>query len=128
MKTILTYSTLILLLLLTSCEGSDTYRGSWKALTSQGDKTVITFSPDKMNLKTESGEEASYDYTQNGFHFLDGKHTYDIKLKNGLGYQITFPLKGNKEKGYIADEFGNILYVIGKKDYCSDEDIHEILK
>lgn len=123
MRNIAALLVLVVTLLLTGCEGSDTYQGSWKASSANGNKNVITFFPKEMKLKTETGEEKTFTYSQNSVSIKNGKRSYGINLNNGLSYKIGFPIRGNTEKGYIADENDNILYIIGKDHYYTYNDI-----
>ena len=54
-------------LLLGACSGSESYRGAWKAVASDGSKAEITFAEKSFTIKDEKGKETVYEYTQNQY-------------------------------------------------------------
>ncbi|MFA0964458.1 hypothetical protein AB9P05_21810 [Roseivirga sp. BDSF3-8] len=124
MKQAITLIVLLFVLFLTACEGSDVYQGEWMAVDGEGGKAQISFTPNSMTITGESGESGEWEYTQNSVAIENGMRTYGINLDNGLSYSIVFPVKGNTQKGAIADQNGQIIYIIGRNDYLSYDDVY----
>ena len=116
---------IICFIILTSCEGSDSYQGNWKALDSKGKKYEITFSPDNFTIKDSSGKSTKYAYIQNSFKHENSIDTYGIRLNDGRGYEIYFP-KNDESVGLIKDENGSQMFTISRKDYITYEDIYKL--
>jgi len=117
---------LLVLLILASCSGSDTYRGLWKATDPDGNKFEINFEAKSFTLKDSLGKTHSYDYTQNSVKTENGVETYGIKLSDGRGYQLRFPNADDESVGLVFDENGNGLYTISRTDYIKYEDIYKL--
>lgn len=116
----------ILLSFLSACSGSETYRGSWKAVQMDGKKFGIVFEAKSFSVKDSSGSIEKYDYTQNSVNINNGVKTYGIKLKDGRGYEIHFPNSNNESTGIIKDENGNPTFTISRTDYLKYEDIYKL--
>jgi hypothetical protein len=56
-----------LLLLLCSCDGSDDYQGTWKALDSKGKKFEIIFEARLFSIIDSTRTIKNYPYTQHSF-------------------------------------------------------------
>lgn len=118
-----THLTLIMLsILLLSCSGSDTYQGQWKAIDNEGNKIEINFEPKTMTFNTDK----EYKYTQNQVNIKNGVTTYGINLSDGRSYSIRFPLKNDDSKAVILDENENIMYVMGRLDYITQEELYRL--
>jgi hypothetical protein len=113
-------------LILISCSGSNTYRGNWKAMTLNGEKVDIVFAEKKLTISDSLKESVTVDYTQNSVNIENSVKTYGIKLNDGRGYQINFPLANNENVGLIKDENGNVIYSISRIDYVKYEDIYKL--
>lgn len=115
----------ILTILLVSCEGSKTYRGSWKAMDAQGKKVEIIFDAKSFVIKDSIGQ-SKYEYRQNSIEINNSVRTYKIQISDGRNYQINFPNSNNESEGLIKDENGNLLYTIGRDKYTKYEDIYKL--
>lgn len=115
---------LLVTLLLFSCEASDSIQGDWKALNANGEKFEIHFSPNKLSIKSDDGEN-SYGFNQTGIKYENSTYTYSISLDDGRGYQIYFPKK-DKLIGLILDENGTPLYTIGRQGFVKYEEIYKL--
>ncbi|MCD8741866.1 hypothetical protein LT679_14715 [Mucilaginibacter roseus] len=116
----------LIAIFLMSCSGSDAYRGEWKGMTPSGEKVKITFEAKKFTIKDSTQKGKTYDYTQNSVSIKNGVKTYGIKLGDGRGYRVHFPVAGNESIGIILAESGTILYSISRKDYTKIDDIYSL--
>ena len=126
MKNVIILGLFAITTILTSCEGSDVYRGEWKAVNVEGLKSEITFTEDQMTLSNKDGDSGTWEYSQNSVSIENGTRSYGIKLENGLNYRITFPIKDNVERGAISDQNDRIIYLIGRNGHYSYEDVFGI--
>ncbi|MFH6942566.1 hypothetical protein [Flavobacterium sp. FlaQc-50] len=120
------------IILVSSCEGSDSFQGKWKALNLKGEKYEITFSPKEIAIKDSLGKSIKHSYVQSGA----GHHgssdmsidTYKILLDNGQNYKIHFP-KNNESIGLILmviNENESLMFTISRKNYLTYEDINKL--
>jgi hypothetical protein len=116
----------VLIVFLVGCSGSESYRGSWKAMDANGAKYEIFFDAKSFTVKDSTGKSEKYDYTQNSVKIENSLKTYGIKLGDGRGYQINFPNARNETLGLIKDENGNPIYTISRNAYTSYEDIYKL--
>jgi hypothetical protein len=114
-----------MLLILLSCEGSDSYQGKWKALDLKGNKFEIVFSPKSFSIKDSSGKSHRHKYAQNSVKSENSIETYGILLEDGRGYQIYFPKK-EESVGLILDENGVQMYTISRNDFTTYEEIYRL--
>lgn len=126
MKKVSIFSLLLVIITMISCSGSETYRGSWKALDVEGNKFEIIFDAKSFVIKDSLGKSTKFEYTQNSVKTENFVETYGIKLSDGRGYQINFPNSKDESIGLIFDENGNGLYTISRKDYIKYEDIYKL--
>ena len=126
MKNLKIFSLALLLSILVSCSGSDTYRGLWKATDPNGNKFEITFDAKSFVIKDTLGKSNSYEYTQNSVKTENSVETYGIKLDDGRGYQINFPNAKDESVGLIFDQNGKGLYTISRDAYISYDDIYKL--
>lgn len=115
-----------LALLMFACSGSDTYRGSWKAMDASGAKYEIVFDANNFSVKDSAGKTSSYKYTQNSVHINNSVETYGIKLDDGRGYKVTFPIAADETKGLILSESGEAVYSINRNDYTNPADLYKL--
>lgn len=113
------------LILLTSCEGSDSYQGKWKAMNSKGEKFEIFFYPKSFSIKDSLGKSQEYNYTQNSIKSENSIKSYGILLEDGRRYLIYFPLK-DESIGLIKDENGEQMFTISRKKHITYEDIYKL--
>ncbi len=126
MKNIKHILVLFILVLLTACSGSETYRGDWKAINAVGEKYTVTFSENSFVVTAEDGEATTFKYTQNKVNITNGVETYGIKLDDGRNYQLNFPLADDESVGVLLDANNNVLYSISRTDYITYEDIYAL--
>jgi hypothetical protein len=115
----------LMLIFLQACSGSETYRGLWKATNSKGEKLQITFDAKSFSVKDSLGETSNYEYTQNSVSINNSIETYRIKLSDGRGYFIKFPIANDESRGIIKDAEGKMVYMIGRNEFIYYEDIYE---
>ena len=122
---ILSFS-LLVLLVFSACDGSDTYRGKWKATDSEGAHYEIFFKENSFTVKPDSGKIKTFGYTQNSINIENSKTTYGIQLDDGRNYQIIFPFDDDDTKGIINDGNSQLLYTISRNKYITYEDIYKL--
>lgn len=113
----------ILPVIFVGCNGSDTYRGWWKATDSNGAKFELFFNAKDFTVRNSSGKKEKFEYSQNSVQIENAVSTYGIQLDDGRNYQINFPKSNDESMGIIKDENGNPIYTIGRKDFVKHEDI-----
>lgn len=116
---------LFTIILLFSCEGSNTYQGKWKAMNSNGEKFEIIFTPKTLSIKDSLGKVKKYNYKQNSIKSENAIETYGIILEDGRGYLIYFPLK-DESIGLIKDENDKQMFSISRKNYITYEEIYKL--
>lgn len=114
---------LFVLVLLTACSGSETYRGDWKAANAEGEHYIVNFQEKSFSVTGEDNETNTFEYSQNQVNISNGVETYGIKLGDGRNYQLNFPLADDESVGILLDANGNLLYTISRTDYMSYDDI-----
>jgi hypothetical protein len=126
MKATLQVCCMLLLIVLSACSGSDTYRGDWKAKDISGNKWDMHFDAKTFTLKNDQGLKEQYNYSQVSVKFENSIRSYGIKLKDGRAFRITFPIPGNTDKGIIHHETtSEAVYSIGRNEYV---DFAELIK
>lgn len=126
MRNILYISLFAFTLTLSSCEGSDIYRGKWKATNGDGIQSEISFTPTEMTIIERTGDSGKWEYSQNSVNIESGRRKYGIQLEDGPTYTIIFPIKDNQERGAILDENAQIAFIIGRTEYYSYDDVFGI--
>lgn len=111
--------------LLFSCEGSDVYRGEWKAVDTDNEKLTLSFEAKSFSISYPDGELEKRDYTQNQVSIENGVKTFGIKSE-GRTFKLHFPISGDESKGTFQDENGKIIYTIGRTDYITYDDLYGI--
>jgi hypothetical protein len=112
-----------IILILISCEGSDVYRGEWKAIDTEGEKAEILFTADQITISPENGEQVIWEYSQNSVSIENGRRSYGINVDQGASFRIVFPIKNDQEKGAIADQNNRIVYIIGRNNFYTYEEV-----
>jgi hypothetical protein len=116
----------ILAIVLVGCSGSESYRGSWKALNSKGAKFELFFDAKKFTIKDSLGKVQKYEFSQNSVSIENSVSTYGIQLEDGREYEINFPNSKDESLGLMKDENGTPIYTIGRKNYIKYEDIFKL--
>ena len=116
----------LFLLILSSCSGSKTYQGKWKATDPSGKKFDIEFSPKSFTIKDETGDSSNFEYTQNSIKIENSIETYGIQLGDGRVYQIHFPIATDESIGVILDGAGNLNYTIDRSEYKTLQDVYKL--
>lgn len=116
----------VLLVILASCSGSDTYQGKWKATDAAGNKFEIDFAPKSFTIKGGNGDSTLHEYTQHSIQIENSVETYGISLEDGRAYKIHFPIAHDESRGFIGDANGNVLYTISRTEYTTHEEIYRL--
>lgn len=111
---------------LVSCNGSETYRGDWKATDPKGSQYDINFQENTFTLRDATGAETQYDYTQNEVSNDNGVMTYGIKLGDGRKLQIRFPFDADQTKGFLLDANNHVMYTISRDRYMKYEEVYQL--
>jgi hypothetical protein len=126
MKKIKLIFTLLLMALLYSCGGSESFQGKWKALDLKGNKYEITFTEHKVSIKDSLGKLTTQSYFQTSVGHVGSSNNfpdnYEIILNNGIKYQIFFP-KEEQNCGLIR--YGNGIFSISRKGYLTVDEINK---
>lgn len=117
---------ILFVLILSSCSGSDTYQGKWKATNPEGKKFEIEFLPKNFKIKDEAGDSSNFAYTQHSVEIKNFVETYGIKLNDGRTYSIHFPLAEDESVGVMIDGAGNPVYTICRNEYKTLDDIYKL--
>lgn len=116
----------LFLIVLSGCEGSDTYQGNWKATDEKGNKFDITFSPKSFSIKDSTGGTSDFEYKQHSVEINNFVETYGISLDDGRNYIIHFPIASTESKSIIGDGNGKIMYTISRDEYLIYDDLHKL--
>lgn len=117
---------LVLLPFLTACKGSDVYRGTWKALDRNGNKSEIVFDANSFAIKQPNGQVETFSYTQNSVLIRNSTRQYGIKLKDGRSFYVIFPIADNTSKAYITLGTMEAVYTIGRADYVPFDELFKM--
>ncbi len=109
-----------IIILFTSCSGSETYRGKWFGTGPNEEVVEFIFEENKFVL-LEGDSQKEYEYSQNSVKFENSSETYGIKTDDGKTFQLHFPSESTK--GAFLDSNGNILYIIGREKGVKYEDV-----
>ena len=116
---------IITIIILFSCEASESLKGNWKALDINGEKFEIKIVSNNFSIADSTGKIMKYKFRQTGIKYENSLYTYSITLDDGRGYQIYFP-KEDESVGLIKDENGKQMFTIGKKEYIRYDDIYKL--
>ncbi|WP_121965830.1 hypothetical protein [Myroides sp. N17-2] len=128
MKKLITLFTILLSILLTSCSGSDVYRGQWYATNADGEQFTILFDENNFKVTNQNKETEEYPYSQNTYKSSNSVVTYGIKLKDGRNLSIHFPIAKNDQVGYIMSPQDQIIFTISRTGYTNKDDIYKLGK
>jgi hypothetical protein len=126
MKKITFFFLLLVAFCFLRCSGSETYRGSWKAMDLKGNKWDILFKDHYFTIKDSIGKSVKYHYNQHSVSIENGVSTYGISLKDGRKFIIHFPNANNQGVGLLKDENGVPLYTLSKGSYLRYEDLYKL--
>lgn len=116
---------LLVVLLLNSCTGSDTYRGAWKATDTEGNEFEIVFNEKDFSI-FNAFDTVNYAYHQHSVRIRNSVETYGINVKNNGSLQIEFPIAGDESKGAILDKNNYVVYLISRKEFLAYDDIYGV--
>lgn len=120
-------SSLLIFMSIIGCSGSANYRGNWKAMDMKGNKWDMVFDENRFTISNNKGIVETYDYIQTSIKIENAVKSFGIKLKDGRGFIITFPLPKNNAKGIINHEStSEALYTIGRSDYVSFQELMKL--
>ncbi|MGL4584294.1 MAG: hypothetical protein ACRCVU_15100 [Flavobacterium sp.] len=128
MKKLITIFTILFSILLTSCSGSDVYRGQWYATNADGEQFTILFDENNFKVTNQNKETEEYPYTQNTYKSSNAVVTYGIKLKDERSLLIHFPIAKNDQVGYIMSPQNQIIFTISRTGYTNKDDIYKLGK
>lgn len=119
---------LFALVILSSCSGSDVYRGNWKATDAEGKKYEINFEPKKFSIKNQDGKIDTFEYTQNSVKIENSVTTYGIQVNDGRTYSIFFPIANDTSKGVILFQNNQPVYTISRSSYIQYKELYTLNK
>ncbi|SHM57513.1 hypothetical protein [Myroides odoratimimus] len=118
MKKLLLLFGLVLCTLLSSCSGSDTYQGEWKATDENNKHFTITFEKRKYTITSEDGQVSTHNYTEFEHHTINSIETYGIRMiEEGKELYIHFPIKNNNVIAFIQTKGKQVLYTLSRDAY-----------
>jgi len=126
MKNFITTILLSFVLLLTGCQGADTYQGTWKATGPNGKKVELNFEPKSFTVKDSTGKVSTYQYTQNSVKVENSVTIYGIQLGDGRVYRIFFPFANDISKGVIMFKNNEPIYTISRSSYITYKDLYKL--
>ena len=126
MKSIFVLCSFSVFFLITSCSGSENYRGDWKATDPKGNKYEINFQEKSFSIQDGSGEKTQYEYTQNEVQNDNGIISYGIQLGDGRKLQVRFPFDTDQTKGFILDANNHVMYTIARDRYMRYEEVYKL--
>lgn len=124
MKSIVLAIISAIVLVISSCSGSDVYRGIWKAVNSEGEKYELNFSETNLVVTDSLGESKDYGYKQFSVEISNGIRNYGIELSDGRSYNIIFPIPEDGSTAVIQGSNEQLLYTLGREKYVSFEEIY----
>lgn len=113
--------------MLSSCKGSDTYRGEWKVTGINGERFVFHFLEKSLVTTATSGIPDTVGYIQNAIRVENGIRSYGINLSNGYQYLIVFPVKGDDTKARITNPEGGTIFTMGRSAYIDPKEFDQWL-
>lgn len=125
MKTLQVLIITFTITLFTACSGSETYRGTWKATDSDGNKLDIFFDAKSLTISDSTGDKKDYSYSQNSVEITNGTETYGIVISDVGTYSLYFPFS-DESKGFITDANGNVLYTINRTSYMTYQEANRL--
>ena len=128
MRNNLTTFFIVALVALTGCSGSDVYLGEWRGTDINGDKYTLSFKPKNFSIKRENGDSLNFEYSQNSVKIENSVRTYGIKLKDGRGYNIFFPIANDVSKGLMTMENGKPVYTLNRTSYLNQDELYSLIK
>ena len=116
----------LIIICLAGCSGSDTYRGSWKAMNMDGTKFDLLFDEKSFTVTDSTGKVEKFEYTQNSVNIENSVKTYGIRLGDGRSYEINFPIATNENIGLIKDGSSNPIFTICRDEYMEYDEIFKL--
>jgi len=126
MNRILFFFASLIVIMLTACSGSTTYRGAWRATDPNGQKFELFFDAKSFTIKDAAGGTKQYEYTQNAISIENSVKTYGIQLADGRSYQIIFPNSGNETVALFKDGNGVPIYTISRSEYLKYDEVYKL--
>lgn len=117
---------LIVAICLLRCSGSDSYRGSWKAVDMKGKEFVFDFQSKKFSIKDGTGKKENFTYKQHSVSIENSVSTYGIQLGDGRKLIIHFPFANKDHIALLKDENGLPLYTLCRRDFLKYEEIYKL--
>lgn len=108
------------------CSGSDSYRGTWKAVDMKGKELVIDFQSKKFSITDSSGKKENFTYKQHSVSIENSVSTYGIQLGDGRKLIIHFPFANKDHIALLKDENGLPLYTLCRREFLLYEDIYKL--
>jgi len=118
----------VVALIIAGCKGSDTYRGTWKAMDAVGAKSTLHFEDTTVTVIDSTGKTEKIGYKQNSVNLENHKETYGITLSNGNSFKIVFPNKKGEHVGFIANKDDQLIYSLGREEYVTYEQVYHTMK
>lgn len=111
---------------LMACEGSDTYRGTWKAVDMGGAKLELTFDAKELAIKDITGKKTAFPYTQHSVKINNAIKTYGIQLGDGRTFFLLFPNPQDQTIAIFEDGQQKPVYALSRNGYKTYDDISRL--
>ncbi len=128
MRNIITSLLLVGFVVLAGCSGSDTYLGDWKATDANGDKYTLTFRAKDFSIRKAEGDSLNFKYTQNSMKTENSIKTYGLKLDDGRGYNMYFPVPKDASRCLMTMEDGKPVYALSRTSYLTQNEVQSLMK
>ncbi|MDO5073730.1 MAG: glycosyl transferase [Neisseria animaloris] len=116
-----------IILLLNGCSGSETYRGTWKAMDTNNVPMEIVFEEKQFTLSDlQKNTKKTYRYSQNTIQYENGKRRYGIQVENGASFSIAFPFQNDEERAMLIAPDNTVVMTLDRTKHLPLKDFWQL--